>query len=91
MDCTVIKVNLFQTQGNILIDNESFTCISSTANCNHFSSSTYNAYFNTSKGTYTFYDTLSAGLGIPEEFDFAIDVTPSNLRVIHTRLKLLIF
>jgi len=69
----------FVSQGNILIDNESFTCVSSAANCNHFSSSTYNAYFNTSKGTYTFFDTLSAGLGIPEEFDFAIDVTPSNL------------
>lgn len=68
-----------QTQGNKLIDDQSFTCISSAANCNHFSSSTYNAYFNTSKGTYTFYDTLSSGLGIPEEFDFAIDVTPSNL------------
>ena len=69
----------FVSEGNRLIDNESFTCISSTANCNHFSSSTYNAYFNTSKGTYTFYDTLSAGLGIPEKFDFAIEVTPSNL------------
>ena len=69
----------FVSQGNVLIDNQSFTCVSSTANCNHFSDSTYNAFFNTSKGTYTFFDTLSAGLGIPEEFDFAIDVTPSNL------------
>lgn len=64
---------------NKLINDQSFTCTSSAVNCNHFASSSNNIFFDTTKGTYTFYDTLSYGLGIPEEFDFAIEVTPSNL------------
>ena len=64
---------------NKLINDQAFTCTSPAVDCNHFASSSNNVFFDTTKGTYTFYDTLSSGLGISEEFDFGIEVTPSNL------------
>jgi len=75
---------LHRVKGNIvadkykLIDDQAFTCASSGSICTHFASSGNNVYFNTSKGTYTFYDTESQGLGFPESFDFGVEIVPST-------------
>ena len=75
---------IIRTENNKTVDDQAFTCTSSTANCNHFSDSSYNAYFDTTKGTYSFYDTQSDGLASPERFDFGVEIVPTSATTVYT-------
>ena len=67
-----------------LVDDQAFTCQSTTFDCFYFSlviSPISNVFFDTNKGTYSFYYTASQGLNQPESFDFQAQVTPTTSNV----------
>ncbi len=81
---TSLYMWLHREKGNVvsegfkLVDDQAFTCVSTdVARCNYFDGET-NVYFNTSKGTYSFYYTASYGQNRAESFQFVAQITPTT-------------
>ena len=73
------------TENFKLLDSQSFTCVSTTLECQHYGGATANCTFDTSTGLFDFHDTNSFLTGNGQEgFNFNVEITPTVASTIYT-------
>jgi len=73
------------TENFKLLDSQSFTCVSTTLECQHYGGATANCEFDTSTGLFNFHDTNSFLTGNGQEgFNFNVEITPTISTTVYT-------